>query len=581
MSLYKDASLVMLPTAYKDGKLYSVRPTDGSGDFTFSRGTTATRVASSGYIEKGRENVLLNSVWDGIGTNVPPTSWTNGFTSGNYESASSSFGGNNGIRFYGTSARRYVSQIPSFSGIMALSIYVESVTTADEIRYVLNQIGGTELFYLEDSSVVANTTSILAGKTYTLVFNTSGTTEIRIGGGVTGSRTYDFTLSVPQLEQGLVRTDYIETGASTAQAGILEDMPRLDYSGGATCPSLLLEPQRTNLMVQSEYYGSQTINNATLTHNYATSPEGVLNATRLNQSGTDYGNIRFSAISYSNGVDYTHSIFVKKDSKDYIIFREFASSSVGGVRSSWFNLNDLAWETSPSAHTTDFEDYGNGWIRLIVTFNAGNTFSRVHQWGHGDADNSLVVANSGNTLFYGNQVESSASYPTSYIPTYGASVTRSVDDVNEKTGVSNLIGQSEGTLFLDFVANDEDALQIIYQVRTTGSSNVGQIDFRIQGGNLRALGNDAGTAQFNISAGAAVAGTRYKCAVRYANNDVAFYVNGVLKGSDTNASFSSSALQQVSFSENTGTFLPSVSVHQAILFPTGLTNTELASLTTL
>ena len=46
-----------------------------------------------------------------------------------------------------------------------------------------------------------------------------------------------------QLEQGLVATDYIETGASTAQAGILEDMPRLDYSGGASCPSLLLEPQ--------------------------------------------------------------------------------------------------------------------------------------------------------------------------------------------------------------------------------------------------------------------------------------------------------------------------------------------------
>ena len=63
MSLYKDASLVMIPSAYKDGKLYSIRPTDGSGDFTFSRGSNlaATRVDVNGLIEKGRENLLLQS----------------------------------------------------------------------------------------------------------------------------------------------------------------------------------------------------------------------------------------------------------------------------------------------------------------------------------------------------------------------------------------------------------------------------------------------------------------------------------------------------------------------------------------
>jgi hypothetical protein len=61
MSLFDDASLVMIPSAYKDGKLYSIKPTDGSGDFTFSRGSNlaATRVNSSGLIEKGRENLSL------------------------------------------------------------------------------------------------------------------------------------------------------------------------------------------------------------------------------------------------------------------------------------------------------------------------------------------------------------------------------------------------------------------------------------------------------------------------------------------------------------------------------------------
>jgi hypothetical protein len=49
MSLFDDASLAMIPSAYKDGKLYSIKPTDGSGDFTFSRGSSnlaATRVNS-------------------------------------------------------------------------------------------------------------------------------------------------------------------------------------------------------------------------------------------------------------------------------------------------------------------------------------------------------------------------------------------------------------------------------------------------------------------------------------------------------------------------------------------------------
>ena len=48
-----------------------------------------------------------------------------------------------------------------------------------------------------------------------------------------------------QLESGLVATaPAIETTTTAVSAGLLGDMPRLDYSGGASCPSLLLEPSR-------------------------------------------------------------------------------------------------------------------------------------------------------------------------------------------------------------------------------------------------------------------------------------------------------------------------------------------------
>src|SRR5210317_2249993 len=63
MSLLNKASLIQIPSGYKDGTLYSAKPTNGDGDFTFSRGSNlaATRVNSEGLIEKGRENLLTYS----------------------------------------------------------------------------------------------------------------------------------------------------------------------------------------------------------------------------------------------------------------------------------------------------------------------------------------------------------------------------------------------------------------------------------------------------------------------------------------------------------------------------------------
>lgn len=62
MSFYDDASIVMIPSGYKASKLYSAKPTDGTGDLTFTRtGSTATRVIESGLIEKCLTNLVLNS----------------------------------------------------------------------------------------------------------------------------------------------------------------------------------------------------------------------------------------------------------------------------------------------------------------------------------------------------------------------------------------------------------------------------------------------------------------------------------------------------------------------------------------
>ena len=77
------------------------------------------------------------------------------------------------------------------------------------------------------------------------------------------------------LNQGLVAYPYVETTTAPVAGGILEDMPRLDYSG--SCPALLLEPQRTNFGIANSLSIMTIGSNATIyEYNATISPEGLL-----------------------------------------------------------------------------------------------------------------------------------------------------------------------------------------------------------------------------------------------------------------------------------------------------------------
>lgn len=66
-------SLAMIPSGYKAGKVYSVLPTDGAGDFTFTRASSATRVNENGLIEEVLSNVprLNYPMIDGVVSGCP------------------------------------------------------------------------------------------------------------------------------------------------------------------------------------------------------------------------------------------------------------------------------------------------------------------------------------------------------------------------------------------------------------------------------------------------------------------------------------------------------------------------------
>ena len=70
---YNKASIVLIPSGSKTGTIFSQKPTNGDGDFDFTRSTSATRVNADGLIEKETQNLLLQS-------NSFDTSWINSGT---------------------------------------------------------------------------------------------------------------------------------------------------------------------------------------------------------------------------------------------------------------------------------------------------------------------------------------------------------------------------------------------------------------------------------------------------------------------------------------------------------------------
>ena len=74
-NLLDKASIILTPTAYNNGEALCVKPSDGSGDFDFSRATEATRVNSQGLVETIGINLPRINYegfsYDGSGNVVP------------------------------------------------------------------------------------------------------------------------------------------------------------------------------------------------------------------------------------------------------------------------------------------------------------------------------------------------------------------------------------------------------------------------------------------------------------------------------------------------------------------------------
>ena len=381
--------------------------------------------------------------------------------------------------------------------------------------------------------------------TFTISNYTAGQVKVKISNNASGkSKTANGTYV--QYLSGMTNTTLSIT-ASNGFAGsidnvsvveVLGDKPRIDYTDSLTSPSFLLEPQSTNLITHSEDFSSLNIrSNAVVTSNVIVSPSGLLDADEITFDGTSTGRVE-ETIPATVGQSYTISLYLKnKDLSDKTqVWIGFSAAAQG----SYVTITD------------EWQRYD-----ITTTANGTNEYPRVQFSGTG----SLYA--------WGFQVEQ-LTYATSYIPTYGSTVTRVAETCNG-AGNASTFNDSEGVLYVDYKIVNQVAS--FPQIQLTDSSLQNQVSFYTYNNTLQFFikSNNVNTILSSISVSENV---DYKFAISYSYAETSIFLNGVKQGSYLNKNMPSN-LEKLNIitSDN-------VTKYKALaVFKEALTDAELQQLT--
>ena len=575
MSTYTDASLIYYPSGYKAGTAYSLKPTDGSGDLTFTRASTATRVNESGLIEGVRTNLALYS------NDLSNAVWIKTFTTITSNAAISPDGTTNANKIVETTDnnlhRAGQGAIAVTSGqVYTFSFYAKAGERSElELQRintsgtVFNSISATTAdLTLGTLSVGSNLTSSSINSvgdgwyrislSLTAIATGSGGLNIGmqkdgnvsyLGDGTSGVFIYRF-----QAEQSASATEYIPTTTTAVSVGMLANVPRIDYTGGG-CSTLLLEPQRTNLIAYSEDFSNAywTKNGASVTSGF-TSPDGTTNAFKLVEDTSTGSHYLFKNIGSADGSTNTASVFAKKGERTSITLY----SGANFTDSSTFNLEN-GTSVDNGTSTSKIQLISNGWYKCSVT--SVNKIVRTY-----------IMINNGTTSYTGDGTSGvyifgasleAGSYPTSYIPTLGTAVTR-VKDETSTTIIPTMTGVSEFTWFFDNTDMDVLVSVVVY------------MQLNLSGGALRYYSTNGG--RFRGSTYFGDVNAIGKLAVKCDGTTLSMFKNGV-KSASTLASALGTFVNFSGFNQGGESF--SGGMQSMILFPTALSDAEIIALTTI
>ena len=489
-------SLFMIPSAVSSGKVHSVFPNSTDADFDFNRDSSATRVNSQGLIETvgyyGSE-LILNGNFATDSNWIKGTGWTISGGEANCNSGSS-----------------------------------------------------TELYQ----------SLAVSGKTYKITFTitsyTSGQIAARAGGitGVvrTSIGTFTDTITANGTQLGVFNSGgFVGSIDNVSVVEVTGDRARLNYEieGGLvnTKPSLLLEPQSTNLVTYSEDFSQWTIDGeASISLDSIISPDGTRNSDKI-IAGTTSGRqaIKFSS---SNSGNLSFSIFAKKGGYTVLQF----SDARDGAAYANFNLDTGAVGNS-SVYTASIVEMGNDWYRCKISWNASLSINNIRVGIVTTATSARVEEFAGNgsdgLYIYGAMLEQQA-FSTSYIPTNGSTQTRAAETCNG-AGTSSILPSEEGILYLETSYLTQTS-PTIKEISINDGSSANRVALRLNTtiNQIRAIVRVGSINQFTVQETISNVTNFNKIAVKYKANDFALWVNGVELITDTSGTVPS-GLSQIDF----------------------------------
>ena len=353
---------------------------------------------------------------------------------------------------------------------------------------------------------------------------------------------------------------YVDSNRLIRTAAVNE--PRFDHNP-ATGESLglLIEEQRTNIIVSTQSFnsGGWNQNGASLTANSAIAPDGSNTATLI-ASGT--GNNRTFHFDNTGAGSKTLTIFAKSNAGNSIGLGGNLSFGANYSATAILNTSDGTVSTATGCSSVAFP---NGWYRFIIPISVS--------YGTGNANYLQLIGPVDSVYIWGAQLEAGA-FPTSYIPTTTAAVTRA-GDVASITGgnFSSWYRQDEGTINTAFINNGRTEANLVWYFSSgseaialfTGNISIGALTVDTTGGRTVEL-----LTRPQIANG--------KNAFAYKQNNFAFVQNGGAASTDT-AGNTPTALTSFTFASLSGSYALNGTIARLTYWPTRLPNPMLQRLT--
>jgi hypothetical protein len=599
MSFYDDASWLLIPSGIKEDVVYAQKPTSGLGDLSFSRASDATYTDAGGVVRRSPYNLVTWSemfsdvAWAKTNTSIS----ANVTTAPNGTLTADKIIAANGTSIVGDHIQQNVTKGASAisytfttyakaSELNGIRILVrDSISVANRAQVYFNLSTGAIDTAAESSGTFSNASATITANEngwyrVSLTFTSSTDTQVQpriytydtvktTGNGTDGTFIWG-----AQLVEGTSALDYFPTTNR-------QDVPRIDFRNAdgtlSSCGRLLLEPQRTNSTRNSSMVGAVAGTPGTLPTNWVGGSAAGLTRTIVGvgtENGLPYIDFRY------NGTSATTTIVFVLDSLGAITasagqswnfssYLRLVSGTIDSAQLFWDEYNGATYlnskSTSISVNSTLSRFSLTG--TTAVNCNTLNPFIRVLITNGAAYDFTIRIA--------APQMEL-GSYATTWVPTTTAAVTR-IADVASKTGVSSLIGQTEGTIywegFLSPGADDTFTFNLSAGNTVIIAKNVSnQVQARII----------ANSAQTSLSTTTTHNGFT-KIALGYKSENTVLYVNGNLASVSSNSYTFSAALSVINLAFGSTVFFgfEKKETTQAALFPTRLTNAQLAQLTTL